>query len=169
MNINTLTIKAQEALQAALALARERGQQAVEPLHLLSVLVREDDSLGAFLLGRVGVNVRGLREEAARAVASLPRVEGGGEQFFSQDASRVVQRAVDFTKTFGDRYASVEHLLLGLIREEEGVVRPPTCSSGPERRRRSSSRRSAPSARGPRSIRRPRRRSSTRWASMPST
>ena len=78
MNINTLTIKAQEALQAALALARERGQQAVEPLHLLSVLVREDDSLGAFLLGRVGVNVRGLREEAARAVASLPRVEGGG-------------------------------------------------------------------------------------------
>ena len=45
MNINTLTIKAQEALQAALALARERGQQAVEPLHLLSVLVREDDSL----------------------------------------------------------------------------------------------------------------------------
>ena len=117
MNINTLTIKAQEALQAALALARERGQQAVEPLHLLSVLVREDDSLGAFLLGRVGVNVRGLREEAARAVASLPRVEGGGEQFFSQDASRVVQRAVDFTKTFGDRYASVEHLLLGLVAE----------------------------------------------------
>ncbi len=117
MNINTLTIKAQEALQAALALARERGQQAVEPLHLLSVLVREDDSLGAFLLGRVGVNVRGLREEAARAVASLPRVEGGGEQFFSQDASRVVQRAVDFTKTFGDKYASVEHLLLGLVAE----------------------------------------------------
>ena len=117
MNINTLTIKAQEALQAALALARERGQQAVEPLHLLSVLVREDDSLGAFLLGRVGVNVRGLREEAARAVVSLPRVEGGGEQFFSQDASRVVQRAVDFTKTFGDKYASVEHLLLGLVAE----------------------------------------------------
>ena len=45
MNINTLTIKAQEALQAALNLARERGQQAVEPLHLLAVLIREDDSL----------------------------------------------------------------------------------------------------------------------------
>ena len=79
MNINTLTIKAQEALQAALSLARERGQQAVEPLHLLSVLVREDDSLAAFLLGRVGVNVRGLREEANRAVEALPRVEGGSE------------------------------------------------------------------------------------------
>ena len=52
MNINTLTIKAQEALQAALNLARERGQQAVEPLHLLAVLIREDDSLATFLLGR---------------------------------------------------------------------------------------------------------------------
>ena len=74
MNINTLTIKAQEALQAALTLAQERGQQAVDPLHLLSVLIREDDSLGMFLLGRVGVNVRGLREEVNRAVGTLPRV-----------------------------------------------------------------------------------------------
>ena len=115
MNINTLTVKAQEALQSALSLARERGQQAVEPLHILSVLVREDDSLAAFLLGRVGVNVRGLRDEADRAVASLPRVEGGGDQFFSQDSSKVIQRAVDFTRNFGDKYASVEHLLLGLI------------------------------------------------------
>ncbi len=65
MNINTLTIKAQEALQAALNLARERGQQAVEPLHLLAVLIREDDSLATFLLGRVGVNVRGLRDETS--------------------------------------------------------------------------------------------------------
>ena len=117
MNINTLTVKAQEALQSALVLARERGQQAVEPHHILSVVIREDDSLGAFLLGRVGVNVRALRDETQRAVESLPRVEGGGEQFFSQDASRTVQRAVDFTKTFGDKYASVEHLLLALVVE----------------------------------------------------
>ena len=83
----------------------------------MSVLIREDDSLGTFLLGRVGVNVRGLREEVNRAVGTLPRVEGAGEQYFSQDASRVIQRAVDFTKTFGDKYASVEHLLLGLLAE----------------------------------------------------
>ena len=117
MNINTLTIKAQEALQAALTLARERGQQAVEPLHLLSVLIREDDSLATFLLGRVGVNVRSLRDETERAVGALPRVEGGGDQFFAQDSSKVIQRAVDFTKNFGDKYASVEHLLLALVAE----------------------------------------------------
>mgnify|MGYP000529563097 FL=1 len=118
MNINTLTIKAQEALQAALTLARERGQQAVEPLHILSVLIRDDDSLSTFLLGRVGVNVRGLRDEVQRTIGQLPRVEGGnGEQYFAQESSRVIQRAVDFTKTFGDKYASVEHLLLGLVAE----------------------------------------------------
>lgn len=82
MNINSLTIKAQEALQAAVSLAREQGNQAVEPLHLLNVLVREDDSLSVFLLGRVGVNVRGLRGEVERAVRGLPHVSGGGEQFF---------------------------------------------------------------------------------------
>ncbi len=117
MNINTLTVKAQEAPQAALLLAKEHGQQAVEPLHLLSVLVREDDSLAAFLLGRTGVNVKQLRDDVQRAVTSLPRVEGAGEQFFSQECSRVVQRAVDFTRTFNDKYASVEHLLLALVAE----------------------------------------------------
>ena len=117
MNINSLTIKAQEALQAAVSLAREQGNQAVEPLHLLNVLVREDDSLSVFLLGRVGVNVRGLRGEVERAVRGLPHVSGGGEQFFSQDTTKVIQRAVDFTKNFGDKYASIEHLLLGLIAE----------------------------------------------------
>ena len=117
MNINTLTIKAQEALQAALSLAREQGQQAVEPLHLLATLIREDDSLSTFLLGRVGVAVRSLRDDVGRAVASLPRVEGGGEQFFAQDTSKAIQRAVDFTKNFGDKYASVEHLLLALVAE----------------------------------------------------
>ena len=117
MNINTLTIKAQEALQAALTLARERGQQAVEPLHILAALLREEDSLAAFLLGRTGVDVRTLRSDVERAVGSLPRVEGAGEQYFAPDASRTVQRAVDFTKKFNDRYASVEHLLLALVAE----------------------------------------------------
>ena len=99
MNINSLTIKAQEALQAAVALAKQEGQQAVEPMHLLSVIIKEDDSLGAFLLGRVGVNVRTLRDEVSRAVASIVRVSGGnGEQFFSTDTTKVIQRAVDFTR-----------------------------------------------------------------------
>ena len=118
MNINSLTIKAQELLQAAVSLAAQQGQQAVEPLHLLSAIVAEDDSLGAFLLGRVGVNIAMLREDIRRGVDSLPKVSGaGGEQFFSGDTSKVIQRGVDFTRKFNDKYASVEHLLLGLVAE----------------------------------------------------
>ena len=118
MNINSLTIKAQEALQAAVALAKQNGQQVVEPMHLLSVIIKEDDSLGAFLLGRVGVNVRMLRDEVGRSVALIAKVSGGNdEQYFSPDTSKTIQRAVDFTRTFNDKYASVEHLLLGLVAE----------------------------------------------------
>ena len=123
MNINSLTIKAQEALQSAVALAREAGQQAVEPQHLIVALIKEDDSLSTFLLGRVGVNVRSLKDEAQRAMEALPKVSGGnGEQYFSTDTSKTIQRAVDFTRTFNDKYASVEHLLLGLVAERGAVA-----------------------------------------------
>ena len=115
MNINSLTIKAQEVLQQAMQVARSRSSQAVEPQHVLAAMIEDDDSLGSFLLSRIGVNVKNLRAEVQSAVGSLPRVEGGGEQFFSQVTSRMIQKALDFTATFGDKYASVEHLLLGLI------------------------------------------------------
>ena len=118
MNINTLTIKAQEALQQSVALARRGGQQAVAPAHLLTVLISEDDSLSAFLLSRVGVNNSTLRQDVANSLESLPRVSGAdGESYFSSDMSKLIQRAVDFTQRFGDRYASIEHLLLALVAE----------------------------------------------------
>lgn len=123
MNINSLTIKAQEALQSAVALAREAGQQAVEPQHMIVALIKEDDSLSNFLLGRVGVNVRMLKSELQQAIDALPKVSGGnGEQYFSTDTSKTIQRAVDFTRTFNDKYASVEHLLLGLVAERGAVA-----------------------------------------------
>ena len=117
MNINSLTIKAQEVLQSAFSIARRNSQQSVEPLHVLSALIAEDDSLSTFLLGRIGVNVRSLRQAAESAVNALPRVSGGGEQYFSNDCSRMIQRAVDFTAKFNDKYASVEHLLLAVLAE----------------------------------------------------
>lgn len=123
MDINLLTIRAQEALQSAVTLAQQGGQQAVEPLHLLAVLVKDDDSLSAFLLGRVGVNVHTLRDEVMHSVSALPKVSGGNnEQFFSSDTSKVIQRAIDFTEKFNDKYASIEHLLLGLIAERGKVA-----------------------------------------------
>ena len=121
MNINTLTIKAQELLQAAMTLARGRGQQAVDPLHLLAVAIAEEDSLGSYLLGRVGANVATLRRDTEAAIARLPRVEGGGEVYFSREASALIQRAVDLTEKFNDRYASVEHIVAALATERSAA------------------------------------------------
>lgn len=117
MNINTLTIKAQELLQGAMTLARERSQQALEPQHILAAAIADDDSLASFLIGRVGANVAMLRRETDEAIARLPRVEGGGEVYFSRESSAVVQRAVDLTRTFADRFASVEHIVVALAKE----------------------------------------------------
>ena len=121
MNINSLTVKAQEMLQNAARKAADNRQQAVEPLHLLAAMIDADDSLASFLLGRTGVGVQPLRERTKRLMESLPKVSGGGEPYFSNDTTRVIQRAVDFTKTFNDKYASVEHLLLALL-AERGTV-----------------------------------------------
>ena len=117
MNINVLTIKAQQALQSAVSEAQKAGQQAVVPLHLLSVVIADNDDLGAFLLGRCGVNLPNLRRSVAEALSRLPKVSGDGEQYFSTEITKVIQRAVDFTKKFNDKYASVEHLLLALVAE----------------------------------------------------
>ena len=117
MNINSLTIKAQEVLQSAMNLASGNGNQAVEPMHILSAIVAEDDSLGVFLLQKLGVNVGALRSVLKQQIDRLPKVEGG-DPYFSRESSAVIQKASDFTKTFGDKYASVEHLLLGIIAEK---------------------------------------------------
>lgn len=86
MNINNLTIKAQEVLQSAMNLARSDRNQAVEPLHMLDAIVAEDDSVGVFLLQKLGVNVGALRSVLRQQVERLPKVEGG-EVYFSRESS----------------------------------------------------------------------------------
>ena len=122
MNINNLTIKAQEVLQSAMNLARSDRNQAVEPLHMLDAIVAVDDSVGVFLLQKLGVNVGALRSVLRQQVERLPKVEGG-EVYFSRESSEAIQKAGDFTKTFGDKYASVEHLLLGILTERSEASR----------------------------------------------
>ena len=122
MNINTLTIKAQELLRSAMTLAQSRKQQSLEPLHILAAAISEDDSLSSYLLSRVGVNPNLLRREVNEALERLPRVEGAtGDIFFSRESSAVVQCAVDLTRTFSDRYASVEHIVAALAKESSAA------------------------------------------------
>ncbi len=121
MNVNNLTIKAQEVLQEAFSAASSRGHQAVEPLHLLEALIGEDE-VGAFLLTKIGAQVPALRAVTATEIGRLPRVEGG-EPYASPALSKVLQKALDSTKEFGDKYVSPEHLLLGILEGGDTAAR----------------------------------------------
>ena len=117
MTINNLTIQAQEVLQNAMSLATSHGQQAVEPLHILDAIVTEDDSVGVYLLQKLGVNINALRSVLKQELDRLPKVSGG-DPYFSRESSEAIQKAGDFTREFNDKYASVEHLLLGILSEK---------------------------------------------------
>ena len=122
MNINTLTIKAQELLQESMALARSAKQQSLEPLHILATAIKDDDSLASYLLGRVGASVATLRSECSEAIARLPRVEAADDNiYFSRESSALIQRATDLTRLFADRYASVEHIIAAMAKERSSA------------------------------------------------
>lgn len=122
MNINTLTIKAQELLQESMALARSAKQQSLEPLHILATAIKDDDSLASYLLGRVGASVATLRTECNEAIARLPRVEAADDNiYFSRESSALIQRATDLTRLFADRYASVEHIIAAMAKERSSA------------------------------------------------
>ena len=89
MTINNLTIQAQEALQNAMSLATSHGQQAVEPLHILDAIVTEDDSVGVYLLQKLGVNINALRSVLKQELDRLPKVSGG-DPYFSRDSYEAI-------------------------------------------------------------------------------
>ena len=114
MKIDRFTEKAQEALQGAAELAREHGQQAVEPEHLMLALTGQPDGVGRTLLERAGVSIQALEPALVSAVAHMPRVSGGGQPFVSQALNHVLEQAERETERLKDEYTSTEHLVLAL-------------------------------------------------------
>ncbi len=116
MNLNNLTIKSQEAIQAAQQLAMENGSQQIEPGHLLAAIMDVDESATPFIFKKLGVNYDVLRKATDAIVAGYPKSSGGdGRQYFARETSDVLQRANSYLKEFGDEYVALEHLLLGLL------------------------------------------------------
>jgi ATP-dependent Clp protease ATP-binding subunit ClpB len=110
-----LTMKSQEAVQKAQDLARERGHQRLEPMHLLAALLEPEQTVVQSLLNQLGVNPAQLRRAAEEGIGSLPRVTGG-ETTLGPDLGRVFEQAADEAARMKDQYVSVEHLLLGLAK-----------------------------------------------------
>jgi len=122
MNINKYTIKSQEALQSAIELARKVGNQAIEPVHLLTSILTLGDSLTDFLLSKLAIQRTRLEESLQRMLSALPKVSGG-EPYLSSDATKVLDKAEDIATEMKDEYVALEHLFLALAEVDTSVAR----------------------------------------------
>ena len=121
MNFNNFTIKSQEAVQEAVNLVQSRGQQAIEPEHLMAGVLKVGENVTNFIFQKLGINGQQLETVLERQIASLPKVSGG-EPYLSRDANEVQQKAVDYSKQMGDEYVSLEALLLALLNVKSTVA-----------------------------------------------
>ena len=123
---NNFTHKSQEAIQSAHMLAQENGQPAIEPVHLLYALLNQEDGIVVSIFNKHEIDLPGLRSEMDRILDTLPRQAVAqqnvlGQVFLSNDMARVFQSASEYAKQFKDDFISTEHLLLGLLRDENVV------------------------------------------------
>lgn len=114
MNFNNFTIKSQEAIQKAVELTRSTGQQAVEPVHLLKGVMSEGESLINFIFAKVGANTAMVNHAIDSEIASLPKVSGA-EPYLSRTANDVLQKSLDIAKKMGDRYVTLEAMLMAIF------------------------------------------------------
>src|SRR5271170_347603 len=114
LRFDKLTVKAQEALQAAQEMGARSGQQQIEPLHLLWALAAQGDGVVPPLLEKLGVSPTALTGEIEKQVERLPKVSGASEQSLSRASNSVLDRAFDEAQRLKDEYVSTEHILLGI-------------------------------------------------------
>ena len=114
MNFNSFTIKSQEAIQKAVEITRQAGEQQIEPVHILKGLMDEGDSLVKFIFQKVGANPVAVVQQVEREIASLPKVSGG-EPYLSRTSNDVLQKSLDIARQNGDEYVTLEALLMALF------------------------------------------------------
>jgi len=126
MDLNRMTIKLQEALQAASAHAMRRSHQGIDVEHLLLSLLEQEPGLATSLLEAAGVSATAVKQAAEQALSKLPQVQGSGaspgQLHVTPRLSQVLTRAEQQMTTLRDEYLSVEHALLAMV-DEGGVFR----------------------------------------------
>lgn len=114
MTFEKFTIKAQEAVQEALNLAQQNGQQIIEPVHLLQGVMNKGKDVTNYIMQKLGVNGRQIEMLLQQEVAHLPKVQGG-QPYMSNDTNLVLQKSVETAKKYGDDFVSVELLFMALL------------------------------------------------------
>ena len=122
MNINRFTQKSVESINNSQKIAMDHGNQALEQVHLLLSLLEVEDSLIAKLLQKMGIPLDSFERAVEEKINALPKVSGG-QQYFSQDANKIVMNAEDHAKAMGDEYVSVEHIFLALLKDGDKTIR----------------------------------------------
>jgi ATP-dependent Clp protease ATP-binding subunit ClpB len=121
MNFNNFTIKSQEAVQEALNLAKSRGQQAIEPVHVMQGVMKVGENVTNFIFQKLGMNGQQIALVLDKQTDSLPKVSGG-EPYLSRETNEVFQKATQYSKEMGDEFVSLEHLLLALLTVKSTVA-----------------------------------------------
>ena len=114
IRFDKLTVKAQEALQAAQSHAQEKNNPQVAPEHLLWALIEQKDGVVLPALQKLGVNLQTIARDLADALAKLPKVQGQAELYMSPGLGKVLEDAQKEADHFKDEYVSTEHLLIAL-------------------------------------------------------
>ena len=126
MDMNRMTIKLQEALQAASGLAMRRSHQGIDVEHLLSAVLEQSGGIGPSLLESAGVSLQAVRQAVEQALARVPQIQGPGsgpgQVHVTPRLSQVLSRAEQEMQGLKDEYLSVEHVILAMV-EEGGVFR----------------------------------------------
>ncbi len=117
MNFNNFTIKSQEVVQKAIELTRQNGQQQIEPVHILKALISESETIVNFVFQKLGANLNSVNMAIDKDIQSLPKVSGG-DVFLSRESNDALQKAIDFSKSMGDEYVSVEAILMGILKSK---------------------------------------------------
>ena len=115
MTLDKFTIKAQEAVQQAVNTAQLNGQQAIEPVHILKGTMEKARDVVGFIFQKLGVNGQQIELLAEQEIKHLPRVQGAGQPYLSNEANQVLVKATDTAQKLGDEFVSVEPLLLALL------------------------------------------------------
>lgn len=122
MTLDKFTIKAQEAIQAAIDLASRNGQQVIEPLHILAGIMDKGKDVVNYLFHKSGINLQIVESAVQSEITHLPKVSGG-EPYLSPDANKVIQTTMDESQKMGDEFVSIEPLLLALLKVNSSASR----------------------------------------------
>jgi ATP-dependent Clp protease ATP-binding subunit ClpB len=119
MRLDKFTLRAQEAIQAAIELAERNQHQQVEPEHLLAAMLEQPEGIVRPVLGKLAVNVAVVLNDVQAAIARFPRVEGG-QQYFSPRLTQIFTATQKQADKMQDEFNSTEHLLLAIVDEKDG-------------------------------------------------